>query len=204
MLWGWIDTLEDNYPCLPDDYTHKTGLCLNWDIIETLFSIVDGFVPSIADLMWIEAWNLRIGTAAGHDSVSDMPRTADIFYLASQQGIEPRAIPSIVEDDSWMYHTQNVTTGEKVMAPSSVCCVFVCKMWKAAGIFGDFTDDINCGEQTNSDDYQMNIFDSQIGYVQMTGEYTLSLNDYNTRDMYAHQNEHCESQNPDYMKSPGC
>lgn len=31
-----------------------------------------------------------------------------------------------------------------------VCCVFVCRMWKAAGLFGDKTQSINCGEFTNS------------------------------------------------------
>lgn len=30
MLWGWVDTLKGNYPCLPPDY----GRCLEWDFLE--------------------------------------------------------------------------------------------------------------------------------------------------------------------------
>ena len=30
MLWGWVDTLEENYPCLPPDY----GRCLEWEFLE--------------------------------------------------------------------------------------------------------------------------------------------------------------------------
>ena len=43
-----------------------------------------------------------------------------------------------------------------------VCCVFVCRLWKAAGIFGDVTDEINCGEFQNTDDYGMGIFDKDF------------------------------------------
>ncbi len=46
-----------------------------------------------------------------------------------------------------------------VEAPAQVCCVFVCKMWKAAGIFGNLTSEINCGEFTNTDVYKLDIFD---------------------------------------------
>lgn len=30
MLWGWVDTLRDNYPCLPPDYVR----CLEWEVLE--------------------------------------------------------------------------------------------------------------------------------------------------------------------------
>lgn len=30
MLWGWVDTLRENYPCLPPDY----GRCLEWEFLK--------------------------------------------------------------------------------------------------------------------------------------------------------------------------
>ncbi|CAE7662701.1 unnamed protein product, partial [Symbiodinium microadriaticum] len=84
MLWGWIDTLYDNYPCVPSDYK---SVCLQWELVETLFAIIDRTVPEISDLMWNPAWNKRLGT-------SDLG-TAEIYYEASKQGIESRAIPTI-------------------------------------------------------------------------------------------------------------
>lgn len=40
--------------------------------------------------------------------------------------------------------------------------MFVCKMWKAGGIFGDAAKDINCGEFTNTDDYKLDIFEKNF------------------------------------------
>ncbi len=48
MLWGWVDTLKNNYPCLPPDYTQ----CLEWQHVEVLFGILDKFVPTIGDQLF--------------------------------------------------------------------------------------------------------------------------------------------------------
>ncbi len=39
-LWGrgWVDTVADNYPCVPPDFSSK---CLQWQHIEVLFPIVN-------------------------------------------------------------------------------------------------------------------------------------------------------------------
>ncbi len=50
-------------------------------------------------------------------------------------------IPAIVEQDSWSYHTTK--NGAPAVGPSMVCCVFVCRMWKAAGMFSSIQDQIN-------------------------------------------------------------
>lgn len=38
MLWGWVDTVKDNYPCVPPDFSSK---CLEWQHIEVLFPVVN-------------------------------------------------------------------------------------------------------------------------------------------------------------------
>lgn len=40
-----------------------------------------------------------------------------------------------------------------------VCCVFVCNIWKAGGLFRDLDNQINCGELTNWDVYSLAIYD---------------------------------------------
>lgn len=87
MLWGWIDTLSQNYPCVPPDYS---SVCLTWDIVETLFANIDRSIPQISDLMWNPAWNKRIGT----DGLS----TSEIYYAANAKAIDSSAIPAIVRD----------------------------------------------------------------------------------------------------------
>eukprot|EP00755_Sulcionema_specki_P020670 Sspe_Gene.12679::Locus_4333_Transcript_1_1_Confidence_1.000_Length_2083::g.12679::m.12679 len=104
-----------------------------------------------------------------------------------------------------------------------VCCVFVCNMWKAGGLFGDLASEINCGEQTNLDDYSLNIFNKTLmgdgrpevckkadpsnPLCQLVGPYTLNLNHYNEEPIYAHMAENCPSWNqgvgPDYWLAQG-
>jgi hypothetical protein len=85
MLWGWLDTLNDNYPCVPSDYS---SVCLTWDLVEPLFAVIDREIPQISDLMWNPAWNKRIGT--------DGLGTAEIYEAANSKGIDSIVIPTIV------------------------------------------------------------------------------------------------------------
>jgi hypothetical protein len=187
MLWGWIDTLYNNYPCIPEDYS---SVCLQWELVESVFAIIDRNIPEVS-LLWNPAWNKRIGTTN--------LKTSDIYYTAQTQlNMDSRTIPTIVEQDSWVYDTTR--NGEPAVGKSMVCCVFVCNMWKAAGMFGDL--DFNCAEMTNSDDYQLKIFEEE--YKQIMGKWTLELNNYNTREPFTHMAETCASLAPDYVKSDTC
>lgn len=188
MLWGWIDTLYNNYPCVPDDYS---SVCLQWELVESLFAVIDRSIPEISNLMWNPAWNRRIGT----DGLS----TSDIYYHAmTSLDMDSRVIPTIPEQDSWVYNTTR--NGEPAVGKSMVCCVFVCNMWKASGMFGDI--DFNCAEFTNSDDYELNIFEEE--YHQIMGQWTLNFNGYNSKDPFDHMRESCASLAPDYAKSDHC
>lgn len=105
-----------------------------------------------------------------------------------------------------------------------VCCVFVCNMWKAAGLFGNFTNTTNCGEFTNPDVYKMDVFeknfkkpkacqeaDPENPLCQLRGEYSLRLDvgpgpesHYNNVPLHPHAAEKCPSLSPLYHQSPSC
>jgi len=202
MLFAWIDTAQDNYPCLPPDY----NMCLEAPHFECLFGFIDTFAPSIADKMMNEALNHRLGTT-GLDS-------ADLGLLAFNQGINMGDLYTWVESDDWLYNTTR--WGEPFLAPSMMCDTFVCRIWKAGGLFGNLTSEINCGEFTNWDAYTLTLLaipkrpqecvvaDPDNFLCQIEGKYSLSLPDFNTKSLYPHIAEHCPGYPPDYAKPPNC
>ena len=206
MLWGWLDTVKSNYPCTPPDYQ---STCLTWPFIEVGFGLIDSIMPSLADLMWRQAWMLRLGK--GGERLSTM----EIYRLAAEQGMALESLPTIVEQDTWIYDTTRY--GEPAKGRSMVCCVFVCAVWKEAGIFEEIGNDVNCGEFVNEDVYMLNVFedpekrpeackkaDPDNPVCQLMGSHTLYLNSYNTRPMTAHMAENCPSLAPDYVRPAGC
>ena len=99
------------------------------------------------------------------------------------------------------------------MGMSQICCVFVCNMWKAGGIFAGINDQLNCTEQQNVDIYMMDFLDAVKpksctdttgNLCQITGDYVLTLNRYGTQKMYTHMHEKCPSMAPDYKRSNTC
>jgi len=171
-----------------------------------LMNWADRIAPPIGELLWDEAVNRRVGT--------EKLRIADVWMTAAQKGIDAKTIPTIVEQDSWNYHT--LRNGKPVVDKCMVCCVFVCNIWKAGGVFKSINDDFNCAEMTNWDDYHLQIFDTSPRpkacvdadptntNCQIEGKYTLNLNDYNSRAPYAHMAEKCPSLAPDYKKPNDC
>eukprot|EP00455_Lapot_gusevi_P053136 TRINITY_DN8223_c0_g2_i2.p2 TRINITY_DN8223_c0_g2~~TRINITY_DN8223_c0_g2_i2.p2 ORF type:complete len:172 (-),score=41.76 TRINITY_DN8223_c0_g2_i2:191-706(-) len=144
----------------------------------------------------------------------------ECFKTAQQQlNLNFTQLYTIVERDDWLYNTTKV--GVPAVGKSMVCCVFVCNIWKAAGVFGNLTNEIQCAEQTLWDIFSMQIFDdAKMGngrpdickqydptnqLCQLTGNFTLNLKpDVNTRPLYAHMGERCSSLGPAYIREPGC
>jgi hypothetical protein len=188
MFWGWLDTVKENFPCLPPDYESN---CFQWELVEPLFGLIDRAIPELASVFWVQAWNLRLGTSG--------LRTSDIYQEAAKRGMNSIDVPIIPEQDTWLYNTTRY--GEPYVGKAMVCCVFVCNMWKAAGVFSDINNEVNCGELTNFDDYVLTILDDS--YTQMMGKY-LSLNQFHSKDPYSHMAEHCPSFPPDYEKPADC
>ena len=89
--------------------------------------------------------------------VSDQLRTAELFQIAGQQGYKQWTEVAIIPElDIWDYNMTN-TANEDVVGKDMTCCVFVCNMWKAGGVFdADLVNDFNCAELTNWDDVSMN------------------------------------------------
>lgn len=192
MIWGWIDTPDDNFPCLPP--YPATENCMSWAMFEPLLAWVDFKVPPIGAMMWNAGVAMRL-------NVSDDMRTVDYYKIAHDRGLSMHNdVISIPEEDTWLYNTTRY--GEPAVGKNMVCCVFVCNMWKAAGVFAPINNEVNCGEMTNWDDYVLTILEPE--YRQIVGEYSLVLNDYNSKEMYPHMSDHCESMAPDYVKSPTC
>eukprot|EP00760_Papus_ankaliazontas_P015604 PhM_4_TR16614/c0_g1_i1/m.40565 len=204
LIYGWVDTVKDNYPCVPPDFSER---CLTWDFVEVVFAYLEKVAPA-ASIIFSQAWNKRMGT-------SELSATA-IYRLAAQKGMNTSELNAIVEQDSWDYNTTRF--GAPAVGKSQVCCVFVCNMWKAGGVFGDL--DFNCAEQTNFDDYNLDVFDAknigafrpdvckaqdpQNDLCQLTGSYTLHLNGVNSKAPYAHMREKCPSLAPNYTRSDDC
>ena len=208
MIFSWIDTLEENYPCIPPKYDR----CLSWVLLEVLSIFYDRISTEVAQKIWLQALNKRVGTEGlttlelYKEYLSRKPKDVDATkYLSS--------LVTIPEKDEWKYtmFPNTTQTGE-----SMVCSVFVCRVWKAAGLFKEIGNNVNCGEFTPYDVYKLKIFDDDYHFpdecevgtsedhasqvCQIMGKYTLHLNDYNTVEMHNHMSETCPSFPPKYIR----
>jgi hypothetical protein len=210
FLFGWVDLQTGNFPCLPPDY--KT--CLMKEAVEQLAFIIDKLTGEDNTNIFRQAINHRTGTVGRS--------VLGAFYSAVQAN-PSLTLPEIYvlpEQDSWDYN-MTCNNGTTIMAKASVCCVFVCRMWKAAGIFSEIGNEINCGEQTLWDIFSMGIYDTtQMGanrpqvcinadpkneLCQLVGPVSLYAKpDFNTRKLYKNMGEKCGSLAPDYVRAPGC
>lgn len=189
MIWAWLDTLKGNFPCLPPDFSSN---CMTWDILELFTALIDRKIPEVGDLIWNPGFAKRLNVPEGK------LRTSELFQEANKQGMTSNEVIVIPESDAWVYDTTRYD--QPAEGRSMVCCVFVCSTWKAAGVFGEYADTINCAEQTNWDDYALTIHAET--YQQIMGEYDLVLNDYHTKDVYAHMADYCPSSPPNYDQKP--
>ena len=64
------------------------------------------------------------------------------------------------ERDAWDYKLSDADCGRAAgcSGPAQVCNVFVCKMWRAGGLFNGGPA-FDCGEQTPLDTYSMALFE---------------------------------------------
>lgn len=80
--------------------------------------------------------------------------TNELLELGRAQNKTFLDLVTMPEQDDYIYPGAE---GEYPAGKVSVCNVFVCRMWKAAGLFGDL--DIQCTEFTPLDNVQLKIFD---------------------------------------------
>ena len=205
LLWGWQDTVSDNYPCLPPAFE----LCLTPHHVQILFGFIDRSIPTVGDILFIQAWNKRLGTQGLN--------FAELLQHANQTAkLSAEELPLIVERDDWVYDTQRY--GQPAQGPAQVCCTFVCNIWKSGGLFGNLSDSIFCAEQTNFDDYSLDLLttpqqrpsqcvtaDPSNVLCQLEGAYSVELGpEYGSRAPYAHMDEKCPSLAPSYSRPSNC
>lgn len=132
FMYGWVDTPVDNWPpVLPHRF------------VPILWSYVEHFDYSLADNMFTEALNLRLGVK-GHN-------ITETAAIAAGQGMVLEDVMAMVEEDSFRYTGLGPKDGR-----AFVCSAFVTALWKEAGLFEPY--DINAAEFTPGDVYRMNYF----------------------------------------------
>ena len=175
VLTGLLDTLYDNLPCASQ--SPSTPFCLEPEHFEMLFTYVER-VSSEAARVFKPAMMQRAGVPFARPLL-------EAYYAASLAGVEVTRLPLVPETDGWIYETTR--DGEPDNSPVMICNVFVCNVWKQAGLFSDIEDDIQCGETSVNDNYRLGLYSSQPPpsqchaadpdnpLCQLTGSYQLRL-----------------------------
>jgi hypothetical protein len=198
LFTGWIDTPEDNYP--PP---------LNSHLVQLLAPFAE----------WLLQSEIKIGPTydfitqgLNHRLKTSGLTLGQAYMKAYQQGISFTDLVTMPEQDSWTFNNSDGRIG-----PSMVCDVFVTEMWKAGGLFGSITNQIQSTEFTNWDAYSLNLFDSNyvvpaeckavdpdLPFCQILGKYRMHLPDYNTVQPFPNMREKCPSEPPLYIKPANC
>ena len=177
LLWGWMDNIQ-NYMYTLAPETHMV-----------IPALVGKLAPSVADLLWNQAFKVRLGIAPNDVSMD----TAMLYdYAFAVKGWDFNDLAFHVENDNFEYWTQK-NDGEHVLGRSMVCNVFVCSIWKAGGLFAD-QPDFQCSETTNWDIEALKIFNSSYvrphqcvtadpdsQFCQISGNWRIKIESYNAR-----------------------
>jgi hypothetical protein len=201
MPYGWhnfiytfIDTMFDNLP-------RPTSP----DLIEQLFGLYEPMAPldskSSLNSMVIMGLNHRLGSSC--DTMQC------IYDIIDPQNIPLFQVAIMPEQDQWMYPGNGCPYAE---CYSMVCDVFVTEMYQNAGLN---LPTFQATEQSPKDTYEMALFESNwhrpkvcdeadpdLPYCQLLGDYTLTLNNYNSRVPYQNMNNECPAYAPVYMRTP--
>jgi len=168
FLYGWIDTPTDNWPPF-----------LAQHMVPILFSFLEKIIPSTVDMFYTQALNKRLGTTGLN--------TSQLAAKAAEQQMSLDDVMAITEMDGWKYTGEKPRDGE-----SYVCSAYVAAVWKAAGMFDDFT--VQATEWSPKDVYIVKFFDENRempaacqaadpgnkGICQLRGKYRMTFPEFNT------------------------
>ena len=211
MLWTWIDVKNDNFPCLPPNYDY----CFGRQAFEMMIALLDDFMGDSRTNPARQSLNFRANT-------TNLSVTEIMQYAGETLHVEFSDVYVRPEQDSWLYNT--LQNGKPHVGRASICCAFVCGMWKSGGMFDQLiggTNVIQCGEQTLWDIFSMKIFDDKkLGegrpqvcrdadptnsMCQLMGNYTFHATpDFNTRSLYTNMGQNCSSLAPNFTRVHGC
>ena len=184
----WLDTVDKNFPFIATS-----------EIVEFLFSLASKVYPPASDLIITENINIRVGK----QNLTFQQAVAE----AARQGKSLEQLLAEPEKEGIKYSD----------GLNYVCSCFVVAYWKHGGLFGDL--DLSPNEFGPRDIYMLDIFDKNVTrpqeciddnpdlpYCQVMGRFILDLEEgaYSSIKPYAHMNERCSSQGPDFIREEGC
>jgi len=213
MLWGWLDTANGRN--FPSGSSGNVSSPLSNELLASVFSVLDPLLnppgPQTMPSLWNGALSHRLGLTP---AAAANQTTAQLMALARAQKKSFGDLLAMPEQDKWEYRLADSSCGRKAgcTGPAQVCNVFVCKMWRAGGMFSA---DFNCGEQAPIDTYSMALFDEKPTlpaackaadpmndqFCQILGQWRLALPSYNSVKPFTNMREHCPTQSPDYASS---
>jgi hypothetical protein len=113
-------------------------------MIPVLFSALEHIIPSTVDIFFAQALNKRLGTTG--------LKVPQLAAAAAEKNMSLEDVMAQVEQDGWTYSGLEPRDGE-----SYVCSAFVARVWKAGGMFDNFT--VNATEWSPKDVYIVKFFD---------------------------------------------
>ena len=137
FLSGWIDVGDDNMPAPLSVELVNVGFALVDPILQPVLNKQE---PVAVPSLWNELLAQRLGliTSNGTKLYQDDITTAELYAIAQQKGMSFETMLNMKEEDAWVYPAG---VGHRA-GPASVCDAFVCRMWKAAGLFKDLKDEV--------------------------------------------------------------
>jgi hypothetical protein len=214
FFFGWVDTEDRNYPCLPWAFEQ----CLSYDIVEYFFLLVDEIVPEVSNMFFGQALNHRANTG---DLAMPIAKT---LYVAATGPLrmQSKKLMTVPESDAWRYNSTKRGVPGRLMLPSQVCSSFACSTLRAAGVFdAAIGGNITCTEIDVWDIFSLKIFDEskfdqgrpevcrtadpKNSLCQLSGSWTFHLvQDKNSRPLKPQMSLSCASRNPSPYDHSGC
>eukprot|EP01137_Pigoraptor_chileana_P025944 Opistho-2@96189 len=192
FLSSWLDVNQANLPPPLDENFVMTGFALFDPIMDEMSAKLH--FPSL----WKEAFNKRLDTVN--------LTAVEAYAEAAKHGMTFADLVTMPEHDEWIY------SGSPYWheGPSMVCNVFVCNIFKAAGLFKGVAN-FNCAETVPLDLYEMQMYDdvatalpgcaakepgSQL--CQLLGKHVINLPHFNTVKPFDGMRAKCPSTPPTY------
>eukprot|EP00277_Geminigera_cryophila_P005811 CAMPEP_0179421784 /NCGR_PEP_ID=MMETSP0799-20121207/10012_1 /TAXON_ID=46947 /ORGANISM="Geminigera cryophila, Strain CCMP2564" /LENGTH=601 /DNA_ID=CAMNT_0021195737 /DNA_START=47 /DNA_END=1852 /DNA_ORIENTATION=- len=206
LLFGWLDTPDQNLP----PPLSSSFLMVGYALLEPLLKRMHATTV-------LSTWKQPLSKRLGLDNVENSSLTIPgIYTIAESQGLSFGQLISLPEQDSWTYPGVKDEKGHKWKyrpGPALVCSAFVCRLWKFGGLLPE---DVNCGEFTPLDVYQLNIFrttiqsngstlprecvqQDNIALCQVMGRREIRLANANIVSPFIGMRQNCPSMGPDYL-----
>lgn len=131
----------------------QSGICLEAEFIEYLFTTVERYSPEAARI-WTQAMANRV-------QMNDGSPLHHVYKKAAENNISSLELFTIPEDDNFIYKTTRF--GKPEETPVMICHEFVCQALRAGNVFSKFGNpEFNCNESSLFDIYKLSIFEKDF------------------------------------------